>query len=438
MSASDRASTSPWPVWQRVLFRFFFVYLLLQIAPLNWLGRIPGLNLLTTWYYVAVDWAVRAGNAALFHVRDPLVPVNGSGDTSWGWAQLWLYLSLAAVSCIIWSVLDRSRPNYDRLAYWLRTIVRYYIATFALSYGIIKIFALQMYFPTLSQLATPLGDFLPMRFSWLFIGYSTKYQVFSGIMETVAGLLLLFRRTVTLGLFAATGAFINVVMINMSYDVPVKLFASHLLFACVFLLVLDAKRLMTFLVFNRAAPATNAYEPPFTQPWQHVARLVAKGTLVVLILILPFKDSYGRWQALRHEPPAEPFRVGVYDVQHYVVNGDTIPPLVADSLRWRDVIFDNVSGGSVGTADTVFWQRYRRGYFRFKADTTRRTVAVWKTNTAFDSTYLFDMRYELADTTGIRLWTKIRADSIFVDLRRTNRHFQLAERQFHWLSEYNR
>ena len=45
--------------------------------------------------------------------------------------------------------------------------------------------------PTLSQLATPLGDLLPMRLSWLFIGYSTPYQVFSGVMETVAGLLLL-------------------------------------------------------------------------------------------------------------------------------------------------------------------------------------------------------------------------------------------------------
>ena len=46
-----------------------------------------------------------------------------------------------------------------------------------------------------------------MRFSWLFIGYSTPYQIFSGAMETVAGLLLLNRRTVTAGLFAATGAF---------------------------------------------------------------------------------------------------------------------------------------------------------------------------------------------------------------------------------------
>src|SRR5439155_20713898 len=106
--------------------------------------------------------------------------------------------------------------HYERLAFWLRMIVRYYIATFALSYGIIKLFAMQMSFPTLSQLATPLGDLLPMRFSWLFIGYSTPYQIFSGVMETTAGLLLLYRRTVTAGLFASTGAVRNGVMSNLA------------------------------------------------------------------------------------------------------------------------------------------------------------------------------------------------------------------------------
>ncbi|MFN8580063.1 MAG: hypothetical protein U0163_03680 [Gemmatimonadaceae bacterium] len=436
----DRTPDRPgqWPMWQRIAFRFFFVYLLLQIAPWNWLGTVPLVSTLGDAWFAGVDVAVRWANAHLFHVRDTLVLPNGSGDTSWAWTQLWLYLSLAAVSCIAWSIADRRRTEYQTASYWLRTIVRFYIANFALGYGIIKLFALQMSFPSLSQLATPLGDFLPMRLSWMFIGYSTRYQVFSGVMETVAGLLLLYRPTVTLGLFAATGAFINVVMINLSYDVPVKLFASHLLLACVFLLLWDARRLTTFLVLNRAASGTNAYDPPFTRRWQHQLRWVAKAAFVLLFLILPLRDSYRRWYAQAHEPPSRPFAAGVYDVRRFVVNGDTVPPLVSDSLRWRDVIIDNAGGGSVGSRDSVFWQRYRRGYFRYKADTVRHTVAVWKTNTAFDSTYLFDMRYELPDTNAIRFWAKIRRDSVYVDLVRSNRHFQLAERQFHWLSEYNR
>jgi hypothetical protein len=426
-------------LWQRVLFRFFFVYLILQIGPWSWFRAIPGVPILLRSYGRATDWAVRAGNETLFHVRDTLVPVKGSGDTSWAYAALLLFLSVAAAACVVWSVLDRKRPHYDRLAFWLRTIVRYYIATAALGYGIIKLFALQMSFPTISQLATPLGDLLPMRFSWLFIGYSVPYQFFSGCMETVAGLLLLYRRTVTAGLFAATGAFMNVVMINLAYDVPVKLYASHLLFACLFLLALDSKRLLGFLVLNKGAPATAAYDPRFTWTWQRWGAVAVKVFIVFQILILPLTGAWTRYENAQRVPPAGPFKAGVYDVRRYVVNRDTVPAASADTLRWRDVIIDSPGAGSVNTRDQVFWQRYRRGYFRYRPDTVSKRVAVWKISTMpGDSTFLFTMRYETPDTSTIRFHTVIRGDSVHVELIRAPRHFQLTERYFHWLSEYNR
>ena len=435
----DAPAATVWPLWQRVLFRFFFVYLLLQISPWEWFGAIPGMSPVIALYGRVVDWAVRQGNARFFHVRDTLVPVNGSGDTSWAYAQMWLFLSLAVIACIVWSILDRRRLHYERLAWWLRTIVRYFLATVALSYGIIKLFALQMPFPTLSQLATPLGDLLPMRFSWLFIGYSFKYQFFSGAMETVAGLLLLYRGTVTAGLFAAVGAFLNVVMINLSYDVPVKLFSMHLLLASLFLLALDSRRLVRFLVLNRATPPTTAYDFPFTKPWQRWGGRAVKAFFIWQILLQPMQGGWARYKAVNAPPVPGPFRQGVYDVKHYVVNGDTIPAASTDTLRWRDVIIDNAGAGSVNTRDGIFWRRYGRGYFRYRPDTSTRMVSVWKISTIpRDSTFLFTMRYEVPDSTVIRFHTKIREDSIQVELVRVPRHFQLSERQFHWLSEYNR
>src|SRR5512139_1217453 len=124
--APDHPSAAPaWPLWQRVGFRFFFVYLMLQVTPWDWFGAIPGVPFLLGYYQRLVDWAVRAGNDHVFHVRETLVPVNGSGDTSWAWTAMWLYLSIAAVACVVWSVVDRRRTQYDRLAYWFRTIIRY-------------------------------------------------------------------------------------------------------------------------------------------------------------------------------------------------------------------------------------------------------------------------------------------------------------------------
>ena len=435
--AAGPSGSVVWPAWQRVLFRVGFVYLLLQMAPWTWLDGVPGVAAVTGYAGRLDAWAVEGANARAFHVRPTLVPPNGSGDTSYAWAQLWLYLAVALAAGLAWTALDWRRPAYPRLLYWLRTLVRYWLASSALAYGVIKVFALQMPFPTLSQLATPLGDFLPMRLSWLFIGYSRPYQVFSGLVEVAAGLLLLRRSTVTLGLMVAAGAFLNVLLINLSYDVPVKLYASHLLLGCAVLLALDARRLFTFLVLNRAAPGTAAYEPHYTRPWQHRAARAAKLVTVLLFFGLPVVTSWNNARSLAARPRG-PFPPGVYEVRRFARNGDTLPPLLADSLRWRDVIFDNAGQGSVNTADPVFWQRYRRGYFRYAADTARRTVAVWKTSARLDSVPLFTMRYAQPDSATVRLWARVRGDSVYAELVRTRRHFQLAERQFHWLSEYNR
>lgn len=436
----DPAAVQPeWPWWQRVLFRFFFVYLLLQMAPWGWFLAIPGVSFVLNPVYLLIDKSVRAANANIFHVRETLVRPNGSGDTSWAWTQLWLYLSVALVVCVVWSVLDRKRGHYDRLLYWLRLTVRYYLATFALLYGIIKLFALQMPFPNLSQLATPLGDLLPMRFSWLFIGYSFPYQFFAGAMETTAGLLLLYRRTVTAGIFVATGAFANVVMINMSYDVPVKLFAAHLLFASLFMLALDAPRLINLLVLNRATPPTSAYEPNWAMPWQRWAAVAVKVFLVYQILVVQVMNGWTRYQQVNAPPQKGAFATGIYDVRRFVRNKSEVPATLGDTLRWKDVIFDVNSVGSVNVTDTAFSQRYHRGYFRFKADTAAKTMQLTAVTTIpGDNHKLMTMRYEIVDSVTVRLHTQIRGDSIHVDLVRMPRHFQLTERQFHWVSEYNR
>jgi hypothetical protein len=44
----------------------------------------------------------------------------------------------------------------------------------------------------------------------------------------------------------------------------------------------------------------------------------------------------------------------------------------------------------------------------------------------------------MPDSRTIRMWTAIDGDSVYLELARSDRHYQLTERQFHWLSEYNR
>lgn len=89
-----------------------------MMAPWTWLDSIPGVEYITKYYGRLMDWLVNKSNTWFFHVRKELVPLNGSGDTSYGWAQVWLFLSLAVIGSVVWSVLDRKRPGYTHLNYW--------------------------------------------------------------------------------------------------------------------------------------------------------------------------------------------------------------------------------------------------------------------------------------------------------------------------------
>ncbi|PZR40652.1 MAG: hypothetical protein DI538_03620 [Azospira oryzae] len=435
----DLSTPSVWPPWRKILFRFFLIYLVLQLAPWawQWMTVIPGLGYVYSYYDAADQWIVNSSNQYLFHIKEVLVPMGGSGDTSYGWAQLCTYFVLALAGCVIWTIADRRNSHYEKADYWLRTFVRYNIAGVCFSYGIIKLFALQMYFPNLSQLATPLGDYLPMRLSWMFIGYSTPYQVFSGAMEVIAGLLLLNRRTVTLGLFVAAGVFINIMLLNLSYDIPVKIFSMHMVLYCFFLLAHDARRLFQFFVLNKTAPPNTSYEITFSKTGMRVARIVSKVAFIILAVGLTFYNSYMSYSANAQVSDVGPIQSGIYDVKLFVLNKkDTIAPLASDTIHWKDVVFDKGGQGSVNSTDTLFRQRYRRGYFSYQPDTVNHTIGLKKFNS--DSTYLLTMKYELPDEKTIRLWTKLRHDSVYVELVRSKRRFQLAERQFHWLSESNR
>ncbi len=424
-----------WPLWRRVAFRFVFIYLVLQIAPLAWLGQIPGVGSLMGFYYSFVDWVVTKSNTLFFHVSTVLVQPNGSGDTSWAWAQLEGMLCISVIGCLLWSVLDRKRSNYTHLNYWLCLASRYYLAFFALSYGILKIYALQMPFPNLHQLATPLGDLLPMRLSWMFIGYSKTYQVFSGVMETMVGLLLLNRRTTTLGVFLAAGVFANVMMLNLSYDIPVKMFSMELTFVSLFLLANEASRLYNFFILNKPAPVADTYHFKYTPKWMRISRIVLKCAFIIFAFIMPIFSNRQYYQSTHAQPAKQAIKNGVYEVAVYSVNKKEIPLSIADTLRWHDFILEDGTG-SIKTADAAFRQRYKRGYFIYGTDSIKHLLNIKKL--ADDSLWMASFRYELPDNKTVKLWGKLRNDSLYIELKKTNRHFQLAEKQFHWLSEHNR
>jgi len=253
-------------------------------------------------------------------------------------------------------------------------------------------------------------------------------------METIAGLLLLYRRTVTLGLFMGTGIFLNVMMINLCYDVPVKIFSAHLLLYCLFLLAHESRRVIDFFVFNKSTAPSTSYSIRFQKKWMRIGWVAAKAIFIYFNLVLTVYNTQQRYQKeVKYVKLKGPN--GHFTVKTYVENKDTIPVIPTDSIRWKDMIVDD-GFGSIQTNDTLFWRRYGRGCFYYSLDSIGNFMNVKKTRG--DSSLICRMRYEMPDSNTLRFWTRIRKDSVYVELVRSNHHYQLTDRPFHWISEANR
>ena len=161
-----------------------------------------------------------------------------------------------------------------------------------------------------------------------------------------------------------------------------------------------------------------------------------KGLFVVLVIILPLYNAYDQYQSAKNTSDQKPFRSGIYDVADFVLNNETIPAVAGDSTRWTNMILHPGTGGSMISSDTLFRKAYGRSYFGYFIDTARQQVTFRWGGKNSDS--LFTMRYSIPDTSTITLRGPVKGDTLFVRLKRTNKQYRLAEKQFHWLSEYNR
>jgi uncharacterized membrane protein YphA (DoxX/SURF4 family) len=394
------------------VFRAVAIYAVLYTLP-GIFAVVPGLEWLADLY--DSGWKALIERLADTFQLDVLIQAeeNGSGDTSAAYLTLVCELAVAAIGAAVWSALDRSRTAHPRAAQLLRVYLRFVLAYSMMWYGLAKILKSQFPFPTPGRLMQPFGEASPMGLLWTFMGYSTAYTVFAGVAELTGGLLLLWRRTTALGALLLVIVLSHVVLLNFTYDVPVKLYSLHLLAIAVLLLLPHAGRLIDVLVRNRATEPVDLGRFPAPPRW-HRALRIGKVLVVALMLFTSLHESWRVYTELGDGADRHPL-YGAYDVER--------PGASADD--WRHVAVSN-RGFTVMTMD----ERVVRHKMTYDEEHAELTIT------------------GLEPDTSVEVWAVMRPDPDTLELVGQNRSHRLVRRPptllesrgFHWVNEspYNR
>ena len=415
-----------WGLARRILFRFAFSYLVLYNLPfpLDLLTVLPDGEKIIQPYMDFWSFVVPWVGDQVFGV-DVTFRRTGSGDTTFRYIQFVCFLGLALASTAIWTFLDRRRPHYMRLQEWLYVYVRFVLAIALLSYGAAKAIPSQFSSPSLDRLLQPIGEASPMGLMWTFMGSSAAYTIFAGLAEMLGGLLLMARRTTFLGALVAIGVLANVVVMNLCYDVPVKLYSAHLFGMAVFLTLPHLRRLANVLVLNR--PAEPAPLPRlFHRPWAHRSAFVLRTVVICAMAVLLLQRAH---ESSRRFAPKVPFH-GIWEVETLVLDGTARPPLLTDATRWRRLLFEYPEYLMVQRVDDS-WEDYMLTLKDRQMILRKYKDLQWKSSLA----------WRQVEPGLLTLEGTFDGHALQARLRRFDEaKFPLVGRGFHWINEapYNR
>lgn len=341
-----------------------------------------------------------------------LIEFTGSGDTLLDFVQL---VSLPVISILIGIVAYfalRSKIQPEKFTILLYTFVRIALGACLINYGLSKIVEGQFPQPTVERLDQRVGELSPMGLLWLFMGYSTTYSFICGILQITSGTLLYFKKTTLLGSLISLVLLGNIVLLNFTYDVPVKLFSLHLFcLNCYLLYPLFRSFLNLVLLNNPKAVSIPSFQ--FTS-----LKMIVSGRLIKFLLLTA---AFAPLLTRKVEKKAENNLYGNYIIgyskntnQHEWTNLIISEYYFTIIQKYNDPINLKPNYDSTSKSIKLYlpFEKKCVGYLHFiDKSTNNRPI------------YQLNGKY-LNDTLNLTIMKKIKTD------------YLLNQRGFHWIQEY--
>jgi hypothetical protein len=266
---------------------------------------------------------------------------------------------------IVWHRRERVGQIDSGLRHaWLQAIIRYWLAFEISTYGFAKIMKTQFSTPNY-RLDMALSDLNGFQLTWYYFGYSYTLAVLIALFQIGGSCLLLFRRTTLLGVMILLPVMVNIMFINMFYDIAVGAFFNSVTFTLGLLLFL-------FLDFDKLKRAF----------WDLLDRLpsiaVGRGQwLKNGVRLLPIVLAFVMIKMLIKTHPNEHVLAGTWKVESLTRNGQSVPAnsWQTDTTAWNRVYF----AGWQGCAFSPNPYRYKpaeswRGEYEFDSTTNRLKI----------------------------------------------------------------
>jgi hypothetical protein len=205
----------------------------------------------------------------------------------------WIMIAVAAIAVlgsvtfsIIWYLKDkRGTIDSTRVLAIFQGLLRYGTAFELCFIGWQKIFHLQFITP-LGRLDNPFSSFPLSDLMWAFFGQSYSFILVIGFCQIIGSFLLLFSRTRLLGVFILIPILLNIILIDIFYEIePGPLLQATLLFSGVlYFLLIEYDRLKKFFFFSKND------QPSIRLNSTAIKNIVRFSVVIIpLIIILPNK-----------------------------------------------------------------------------------------------------------------------------------------------------
>lgn len=227
----------------------------------------------------------------------------------------------------------------------LKYLGLYFVSFVLLSFAISKFFNAQFQIWNYAGY-TPLKDLSLFWHAWSFFGRSYTYNLFIGIAEISSAILLLFHRTRLVGLLLATGIYVNIIIVDIEFEVSNAILHSIIEFVIVLILLIPYLKDLKKFFWDMGGRFLNQiyFDNKFLNLILPISFIVIASATVTILLnnAISSQDKI----------------IGAYKISELIVNGDTTK--IGPGKFTKDpMLFFEFSNGCILTLnDSTYYGNY--------------------------------------------------------------------------------